>query len=96
MATNSIGWLSAIVLLATIGRQVYTQWRDGSSQGVSRWLFIGQITASIGFVIYSVLLKDWVFIVTKERADAGHGAARAVDFLAQPPWRRPPTPRAPG
>jgi MtN3 and saliva related transmembrane protein len=59
-----IGWLSAAVLLATIGRQVYSQWRDGSSQGVSRWLFIGQLGASTGFVVYSWLLSNWVFVVT--------------------------------
>jgi uncharacterized protein with PQ loop repeat len=62
--TEAIGWVAAAVLLATIGRQVYTQWRDGSSRGLSRWLFIGQITASIGFVVYSWLLANWVFVVT--------------------------------
>jgi MtN3 and saliva related transmembrane protein len=48
----------------TIGRQVYSQWRNGSTQGVSKWLFIGQISASIGFVVYSWLLDNWVFVVT--------------------------------
>jgi MtN3 and saliva related transmembrane protein len=62
--TELIGWLSAAALLATIGRQVYAQWRDGSSQGVSRWLFIGQLVASTGFVVYSWLLSNWVFVVT--------------------------------
>jgi MtN3 and saliva related transmembrane protein len=62
--TELIGWLSAALLLATIGRQVYSQWRDGTSQGVSRWLFIGQLVASIGFVVYSWLLSNWVFVVT--------------------------------
>ena len=62
--TELIGWFAAAVLLATIGRQVYTQWRDGSTKGLSRWLFIGQITASIAFVIYSWLLGNWVFVVT--------------------------------
>jgi MtN3 and saliva related transmembrane protein len=62
--TELIGWFAAAVLLATIGRQVYTQWRDGSTKGLSRWLFIGQITASIAFVVYSWLLSNWVFVVT--------------------------------
>ena len=44
--TELIGWFAASVLLATIGRQVYTQWRDGSTSGLSRWLFVGQLTAS--------------------------------------------------
>ena len=62
--TETIGWLAAAVLLATIGRQVYTQWREGSTRGLSRWLFVGQITASVGFVVYSWLLANWVFVVT--------------------------------
>lgn len=64
MATELIGWTAAIILLATIGRQVYSQWRDGTSQGVSKWLFVGQVSASIGFVIYSWVLANWVFVVT--------------------------------
>jgi len=62
--TEAIGWISAIILLATIGRQVFTQWRDRSSQGVSKWLFIGQMAASSGFVIYSWMLGNWVFVMT--------------------------------
>jgi MtN3 and saliva related transmembrane protein len=64
VATELIGWLSAVILLGTIGRQVYAQWRAGTSQGVSRWLFIGQLVASSGFVVYSWLLANWVFVVT--------------------------------
>jgi MtN3 and saliva related transmembrane protein len=45
-------------------RQVYTQWRTHTDAGVSHWLFIGQVTASIGFTLYSVLVKNWVFIVS--------------------------------
>ena len=59
-----IGWTAAAILLLTVGRQVYTQWRSGASQGLSRWLFIGQLAASTGFVIYSWLLGNWVFVVT--------------------------------
>ncbi|HVC50454.1 MAG TPA: hypothetical protein VND87_00380 [Stellaceae bacterium] len=59
-----IGWSAAAILLATISRQVYAQWRDCSFQGVSRWLFVGQIAASTGFVVYSWLLGNWVFVVT--------------------------------
>jgi len=59
-----IGWAAAFVLLATLSRQVYSQWRDGSAKGVSRWLFIGQLVSSTGFIIYSVVLRNWVFVVT--------------------------------
>ncbi len=62
--TDWIGWASSLVLLITIGRQVYTQWRDGPRAQVSRWLFVGQVTASTGFAIYSWLLHNWVFLVS--------------------------------
>lgn len=39
-------------------------WRGRSTQGVSHWLFAGQLAASTGFVIYSVLQGDWVFVVS--------------------------------
>jgi MtN3 and saliva related transmembrane protein len=59
-----LGWCSSIVLLVTIIGQIVKQWREGSSQGVSPWLFVGQTAASVGFTVYSVLLKNWVFTVT--------------------------------
>ena len=59
-----VGWLAGVILLATVGTQVFTQWKAGTIQGLSRWLFIGQIAASIGFVIYSWAVENWVFVVT--------------------------------
>jgi MtN3 and saliva related transmembrane protein len=59
-----LGWAASAVLLATLARQVYGQWRDKTSQGVSSWLFIGQVSASCGFVVYSWLVGNWVFVVT--------------------------------
>lgn len=59
-----LGWASSFILLATILTQVGKQWRERSSQGVSKWLFAGQTAASIGFTVYSALLKNWVFTVT--------------------------------
>ena len=64
LLTDLIGWFSAAVLLLTIGRQVWTQWRTGSSQGLSKWLFVGQVIASTGFVVYSFLVGNWVFVAT--------------------------------
>lgn len=63
-AVDWIGWLSSLVLLVTLGNQVRKQWLSGESQGVSRWLFVGQTAASVGFSVYSVLLENWVFAVT--------------------------------
>jgi MtN3 and saliva related transmembrane protein len=59
-----IGWASSVVLLATIGRQVYTQWKTQATEGVSKWLFIGQVTASTGYTVYSILLHNWVFMTS--------------------------------
>ena len=61
---EAIGWFSSFVLVLTIGKQVLKQWREGTSEGVSKWLFVGQITASVGFVVYSWLVRNWVFVVT--------------------------------
>jgi MtN3 and saliva related transmembrane protein len=62
--TELIGWVSSLVLLATLMRQVYTQWQSRTAAGVSRWLFVGQLAASTGFALYSWLLGNWVFLVT--------------------------------
>ena len=59
-----IGWAAAVVLLLTLGRQVWKEWDEGTTRGLSRWLFLGQIAASLGFVAYSWLKRDWVFVVT--------------------------------
>lgn len=62
--TELIGWCSSFILVLTISKQVYKQWQEGTSEGVSKWLFIGQMSASLGFTIYSWLVSNWVFVVT--------------------------------
>lgn len=59
-----IGWASSVTLLLTIGVQLRKQWRDQTSEGISKWLFLGQVGAEAGFVLYSYLLDNWVFAVT--------------------------------
>jgi len=59
-----IGWASSIILILTIAWQIAKQWRERTSAGVSTWLFVGQLGASTGFTIYSLLLRNWVFAVT--------------------------------
>lgn len=59
-----IGWTSSFILLLTIIKQIHKQWQAESSEGVSKWLFIGQIAASTGFTIYSWMVGNWVFVVT--------------------------------
>ncbi|MBC7798494.1 MAG: hypothetical protein H7Z37_16615 [Pyrinomonadaceae bacterium] len=62
--TETIGWVSSLILLVTIAKQVHKQWHSGTSEGVSKWLFLGQIAASIGFLTYSIIVFNLVFIVT--------------------------------
>jgi MtN3 and saliva related transmembrane protein len=64
MATELVGWISATILLLTLARQVYTQYRERSAIGISKWLFAGQMAASVGFIVYSMLVENWVFVVT--------------------------------
>lgn len=52
------------MLIATLIRQIVKQQQDKEAAGVSKWLFIGQCAASAGFVAYSILVGNWVFIVT--------------------------------
>jgi MtN3 and saliva related transmembrane protein len=62
--TELIGWASSVILVATLARQVYKQWQTENSEGVSTWLFIGQMLASFGFAIYSWLVDNKVFVFT--------------------------------
>ncbi|MEE3627412.1 PQ-loop repeat-containing protein [Nitrospirillum sp. BR 11752] len=63
-AVDMIGWAAALVLFLTLAGQIRTQWRERSTKGVSPWLFAGQIATSIGFVVYSWALGNWVFVTT--------------------------------
>ena len=62
--TELLGWASSLILLATLIKQVYKQWQEGETEGISKWLFIGQLAASVGFTIYSFLTGNWVFVFT--------------------------------
>ncbi|MFO0667888.1 MAG: PQ-loop repeat-containing protein [Polyangiaceae bacterium] len=64
MKSDWIGWLSSGILIVTLVHQIRKQWREGRSEGVSPWLFVGQFVASLGFAIYSALVHNWVFTVT--------------------------------
>ncbi|MDT7603347.1 MAG: hypothetical protein QOF61_1344 [Acidobacteriota bacterium] len=61
---DAIGWVSSFILVLTIAKQVHKQWKEGSSKNVSKWLFVGQFAASLGFLVYSWLVRNWVFVVT--------------------------------
>jgi MtN3 and saliva related transmembrane protein len=59
-----VGWAASAVLLATLFAQVRAQWRTRSVEGVSPLLFAGQLIASVGFLTYSALVGDLVFVAT--------------------------------
>ncbi|GAA5786569.1 SemiSWEET family transporter [Chitiniphilus shinanonensis] len=61
-AVQWIGIVSALVLLVTLLRQIRVQWTSRDVAGVSGWLFAGQMCASAGFLCYSWLIGDTVFI----------------------------------
>lgn len=61
---DALGYASSLLLVVTIGYQIHRQWKTGTSKGVSVWLFVGQLFASLGFTAYSVLVDDFVFVVT--------------------------------
>lgn len=63
-AVDAVGWTSSAILVATIVKQICRQWEAGTSKGVSKWLFLGQISASVGFTIYSVLVWNPIFLLT--------------------------------
>ncbi len=79
--TEAIGWAASVILVVTIGYQVLRQYRAGTSKGVSKWLFIGQIAASVGFTTYSVLLGNVVFIVTNALLLVSAIVGLAIVFL---------------
>jgi uncharacterized protein with PQ loop repeat len=59
-----IGWSSTLVLLGTLLAQIVRQWKMGKADEVSPALFIGQCAASVGFIVYSVLVGSVVFVVS--------------------------------
>ena len=64
IGVEALGWASSLTLVLTIGAQVYKQWHDDTSAGVSPWLFVGEAIASGGFLVYSALIANWVFVAT--------------------------------
>lgn len=84
--TDLLGWFCSIVLLSTIVTQIIRQWREGSSEGVSPFLFVGQTVASVGFTVYSALLQNWVFTFT----NAAMAVSAVVGMLVRAHFKRHP------
>ena len=83
--TEIIGLASSLILLTTLIKQVYKQWSEGTSEGISKWLFVGQLAASTGFTVYSYLVGSWVFMVTNALLTANNIIGICLYFY----FRRP-------
>lgn len=58
-----IGWAAVTVLFLTMSGQAWKEWRDRVKHGMSKWFFVGQVTASILFLVYSALVGNRIFVV---------------------------------
>ena len=47
---------------------------------MSKWLFVGQLAASVGFTAYSVLVRNWVFVATNAVMSLSAVAGMAIVF----------------
>jgi len=60
---HAVGLLATAILLTTLTAQTVKQWREQSTTGIARWFFLGQVSASVCFVIYSLLIGSRLFAV---------------------------------
>ena len=94
---EAIGWAAAAILLATIVQQVWKQYRSGDTAGVSKWLFVGQSLASLGFTIYSWHTRNWVFVTVNAALLLSALVGEAIYFRNRRRKRRSQSvPGAPG
>ena len=85
---EAIGWAAAAILLCTILQQVYKQWKSGDTGGVSKWLFVGQSLASLGFTVYSWHTGNWVFVTVNSALLVSAIAGEAIYFRNRRRQRR--------
>ena len=64
LSPEPLGWFASLILLSTIARQIWRQAHALTVEGVSKWLFIGQMAASVLYLVYSILVKNPVFIAS--------------------------------
>jgi MtN3 and saliva related transmembrane protein len=62
--SHLFGYAASVILLVTIATQIRNQWKHRTIEGVSPWLFVGQLAASIGFAIHSAIIASTLFVVT--------------------------------
>ena len=62
-SADYVGWAAVAVLFATMTGQAWKEWRDRVKHGVSRWFFVGQVSASLLFIVYSAMVGSTIFVV---------------------------------
>jgi uncharacterized protein with PQ loop repeat len=60
---QAMGWGAVLTLFLTLSGQAWKQWRDRVKKGIGKYFFVGQIAASLLFLVYSAMKGDRVFIV---------------------------------
>jgi hypothetical protein len=88
-----LGWGSSGMLLATLLRQVYTQWRTRATAAVSKWPFIGPCTASVGYTVVQ-LPATQLGLCQLQHCDSSHrnrgsNRRRAMAEATQQPLPQP-------
>ena len=58
-----VGWAAVAVLFATMSAQAWKEWRDRVKHGMSKWFFVGQVTASLLFIVYSAMVGNRIFVI---------------------------------
>ena len=58
-----VGWAAVGVLFCTLVGQAWKEWRDRVKHGISKWFFVGQVSATLLFIVYSAMVGNRVFIV---------------------------------
>lgn len=60
-----IGWGSAAILVPAFATQTYRQWQDRHDpvRGSSLWFFALVLIGTLGQVIYSWMVGNWVYLV---------------------------------
>ncbi len=61
---DAVGWAASLLLMLTVGSQVWKQICENRCDGVSRFLFIGQLCASLLFLAYAWMVGNAVFIAS--------------------------------
>lgn len=64
LAPHLLGLLATGILVVTLTAQTVKQWRERSTTGIARWFFLGQVSASLCFVAYSLAIHSRLFAFT--------------------------------